>query len=754
MEDISIIAKKTWKALREDGIAGTYRKTRSYIHTAKVRKQLAQYEGKVCGDVLFINGCDYTALPHPPRYRVMHQQEQLKANNMESTENFYLHLNFDQVRCFRVFIFFRCPYTEEIGEFIKMAKSLNKVVIYDIDDLVIDTKYTDTIKYLDTMSKEERKGYDEGVRNMQKVLKMCDAAITTTERLAEELSQYVPKVFINRNTASEEMLELSEKAIYERDILPYLEETAVKEENKKCYLEKKEQQLVRKDIVRMGYFSGSITHNDDFILVQPALIRLMREFQNTELHVVGILDIPEEMKEFEGRIITHPFCDWKQLPELISQIDINLAPLEESIFNEAKSENKWVEAALVKVPTVASNIGAFAKMIEHNVTGLLCNNEEEWYQSLKCLITDKETRNKISENAYNFCKKKCVTLYTGFQLTKFIKSMMTPNIVFVLPALNISGGIMVALEHCKMLKEAGYDVTIINDDFDSSKWCEFRGVKFPVIPSRENLIIGSFDKAVATMWSTVKFLETYTNIKKRYYLVQNFETNFYEPNDPLRIEANQKYSPKVEVQFVTISKWCEEWLKEDYERTSRYAPNGIHKEQFCSERRTFEGKIRVLIEGDCGVYYKNVDESFKIANRLDPEKFEIWYMSYNAQPKEWYRVDKFLHKIPFEKVADVYRQCHILLKTSFLESFSYPPLEMMATGGYSVVVPNGGNKEYLINEENCLLYPCGEIDKAVEKIKRICNDEELRERLYRGGMKTAENRDWETIRTEILELYK
>ena len=69
------------------------------------------------------------------------------------------------------------------------------------------------------------------------------------------------------------------------------------------------------------------------------------------------------------------------------------------------------------------------------------------------LITDKETRNKIAENAYNFCKKKCVTLYTGFQLAKFIKSMMTPNIVFVLPALNISGGIMVALEHCKMLKK-------------------------------------------------------------------------------------------------------------------------------------------------------------------------------------------------------------------------------------------------------------------------------------------------------------
>ena len=51
MEDISIIAKKTWKALREDGIAGTYRKTRSYIHTAKVRKQLAQYEGMYCSSM-------------------------------------------------------------------------------------------------------------------------------------------------------------------------------------------------------------------------------------------------------------------------------------------------------------------------------------------------------------------------------------------------------------------------------------------------------------------------------------------------------------------------------------------------------------------------------------------------------------------------------------------------------------------------------------------------------------------------------
>lgn len=732
MEGIGSLGRKTLKALKEEGVTGVARKTVSYIHTAKVRKQQLKYIGKTYKDVLFINGCDYNALPHPPRYRVQHQMEQLKANNIDCDENFYLHLSIEQVRNYRAFVIFRCPYTEELGEFIRLAKELNKTVIYDIDDLVIDTKYTDTIKYLDTMSPEERKGYDEGVCNMQKVLKMCDAAITTTEGMAEELKHYVPKVFINRNTASEEMLQLSEEA-YEK---------AVAEKTAKG-----------RKTVKLGYFSGSITHNDDFVLIQPAVAKIMEKYPQTELHIAGILDIPKEFEDFKERVIAHPFADWKKLPEMIASMDINLAPLEESIFNEAKSENKWVEAALVRVPTIASNLGAFKRMIVHNETGILANTCEEWYKGLETLIVDTQKRERIAKAAYDYCKVHCVTLYTGFPLMKFIKSMYVPNIAMVLPALNISGGIMVAFEHCKVLREHGYDVTIINDDIDDSTWCEFQGIKFPVLPSRESIICGHFDKAVATMWSTVKFLEGYSNIGQRYYLVQNFETNFYEPMDPLRIEANQKYSPKVDVQFLTISKWCEKWLKEDYEQEARYLPNGIHTENYRPVKRDFSGKIRILIEGDCGVYYKNVDESFRITNQLDHSKYEIWYMSYNAEPKEWYHVDKFLHKIPFSEVAEVYRQCHILLKTSFLESFSYPPLEMMATGGYAVVVPNDGNQEYLVDGKNCLLYPCGDLEAGLAAIERISTDSELRETLYQGGLETAKVRDWKSLEQDILKFY-
>ena len=114
---------------------------------------------------------------------------------------------------FRVIIFYRCPWTDNVGKAINLAKTLNKKVLFDIDDLVIDTKYTNLVPYIQTLSENEKKLYDEGVIRMRKTLENCQGAITTTETLAKELKNYTSKVFINRNVASEEMLKLSEFAL-------------------------------------------------------------------------------------------------------------------------------------------------------------------------------------------------------------------------------------------------------------------------------------------------------------------------------------------------------------------------------------------------------------------------------------------------------------------------------------------------------------------------------------------------------------
>ena len=71
----------------------------------------------------------------------------------------------------------------------------------------------------------------------------------------------------------------------------------------------------------------------------------------------------------------------------------------------------------------------------------------------------------------------------------------------------------------------------------------------------------------------------------------------------------------------------------------------------------------------------------------------------------------------------------------------------------TVTLPNGGNVEYLKDNENCLLYKAGNISQACEKIENLIASEELQQKLYLNGLKTAKERAWENVTDEILEMY-
>ena len=719
MPNLKYLINKSKESIEEDGFGGFVKKSIRYA--TGVRNPIRSGSGNEYKDVLFINGC---TLPHPSRYRVDHQMEQLLANGYTSDSVFYEDLELELEKKYRTFVFFRCPITDKVKKFIEKAKSQNKTVFYDIDDLVFDKKYTSTIKYINTMSESELNLYYDGVKRMGDTLKLCDYAITTTERLAKELKKYVKKVYINRNVASEEMVKLSIKASKN--------------------VEKDNQKIV------IGYLSGSITHNADFELVLPAIKRIMKKYNNVYLKVVGLLDVPTKLNEFKDRIISEPFVSWKKLPEIIASLDINLAPLEDSIFNEAKSENKWVEAALCKVVTVASNIGAF-KVINDNVDGFLCENTDEWFKVLDKLIMNHELREKVGTNAFKRVTKDCVTTYTGYGLAKFIKDNISKSVAFILPTTNISGGVNVVVKHCNILRDNGYQVFIINCNKNSNNIINSDG-EVEVISKSEITINAKIDVMVASLWSTLEYVMEYPKVIHRKYLVQNFETDFMKYGDKNKLIANATYSFD-NVEYITISKWCKEWLEKKYGRNVKYVRNGIKIENFDVSERDFSKKIRILVEGNSDDYYKNVDESFKIVDKLDKEKFEIQFLSYQGEPKKWYYVDKFLHKVPHDKIGSVYADADILIKSSILESFSYPPLEMMATGGISVVVPNDGNIEYLKDEYNCLFYEQGNIEDAVLKINEICSNEKLRKKIIKNGLDTAKKRDWKYLEKEIVNIY-
>ena len=658
--------------------------------------------------------------------------EQLEAGGYTCDTVYFQELKPWMVRCYGAFVIFRCPMTDTLREFATMAKQMNKPLWYDVDDLVIDTKYTDQIPFLDRMQPEERQAYDQNVRNMGELLSLCDAAVTTTAALAEELKQYVPEVLINRNCASDEMLLLSEAVLKEKQKKTEADGTAKK--------------------VRLGYFSGSATHLDDIEMIVPVLKQLLGKNPNLELLIVGILELPVELKLFASQIQMEGFVDYQKLPERIASVDINLAPLTDTIFNRAKSENKWVEAALVQTVTAASNLGAFAEMVQDGEDGVLCRDEAEWLEKLQWLIDDEPARKAIAGRAYGRCSRECVTIFHATGICEWVERHWNLRCAFVLPAMEISGGIRVALLHAEMLVKAGAQVSLFTLEGEA-EWYHEGDFHFPVLSAEREKLQGTLDLAVATMWNTAEFVEQSSKIRKKKYLVQNFEVGFYPPGSPYRIATSATYRMRSPMEYVTISKWCQNWLREEYHTEAVYLPNGIDPSFYPKRGRDLQGKIRILIEGDCSAEHKNVDESFRIVEQLDLEKFEIWYMSYNGNPKSWYRVDRFLHRVPYEKTPEVYAACDILLKTSLLESFSYPPLEMMASGGYVVAVPNGGNLEYLKDGENCILYPQGNLAEAKAAIERILTDAELRKKLDTGAEETVKERNWKRIEPQILEQY-
>ena len=721
---IGELIQKSKTTIKEEGVKKFLSKSVTYTKF-KVTSLNRKYD-RGFKDILFVNGC---SLPHPQRYRVDHQIEQLESYGISCDKVYYDELKLDLVKYYRGFVFYRCPIIPVVEEFIKVAKENNKTIFYDIDDLVFDTKYTNKLKVLDSMSKEERNLYNDGVERMGKTLDLCEYGIASTERLQTEMAKRLKEVCVNRNVASEEMVKYSEEAL--KEVEKY------------------------KDKIILGYLSGTITHNDDFKLIMPSIIDVLKKYDNVYLKIVGLLDLPKEMESVKDKVITSPFVDWQELPKLIRSIDINLAPLEDNIFNEAKSENKWTEAALVKIPTVASNVGAFKVSIENNKTGLLCSNEKEWKENLTKLIEDKEYREEIGNKAYDEVMTKHTTIKSGKNIAKFIRSKLRKNICFVLPSTNVSGGIMVAIKHATILKNNGYDVTMINIDAKTSKTgiVKEKDDYIFVIPKKRIEFSQQVDTLVATMWLTLEFVQKYYNCKHKKYLVQGMESEFYKTGAYEKIKANATYYNQVGIEYLTISKWCQKWLKERFDVDAKYAPNGIDLSLFNSTERNFNNKIKILIEGNCKDYYKNIDESFKITNKLDRDKYEIHYLSYEQEPKKWYKVDKFYHKVPHNEVANIYNDCDILLKTSILDSFSYPPLEMMATGGVCVVLPNDGNVEYLRDNENCLLYKQGNIEEAIEKIKKITTDSNLRDKLIKNGYETAKGRDWTKIEKEILKLY-
>ena len=104
------LTSKVIQTVEADGILGLGKRGGRYLK--KRFGALAKKESEpVFKDVLFIDGCG-TVLPHPSRYRVSHQREQLLSYGITSDQVYFADLDLKQFGLYNVFVFFRCPLNE------------------------------------------------------------------------------------------------------------------------------------------------------------------------------------------------------------------------------------------------------------------------------------------------------------------------------------------------------------------------------------------------------------------------------------------------------------------------------------------------------------------------------------------------------------------------------------------------------------------------------------------------------------------
>lgn len=147
-------------------------------------------------------------------------------------------------------------------------------------------------------------------------------------------------------------------------------------------------------------FFGALNREKDWQPILPELNAVLQTCcQGVFVRVIHdkkFFDLLEtRQKEFV------PFCDYGSYSRILHACDIALLPLENTKFNQRKSDLKFLECAAHGVTVIASPT-VYEATLMHGVNGLIYNNPAEFRLFLTQLIEEKAVRRRIASNAYQY----------------------------------------------------------------------------------------------------------------------------------------------------------------------------------------------------------------------------------------------------------------------------------------------------------------------------------------------------------------
>ena len=315
-------------------------------------------------------------------YRVVHHVSALRVAGMEASWmplSEAIRANVDDLD---VVVAFRAVWNSEWESLLGRCRTGGTSFGFDVDDLLFDSRImmVEYFDYLRSLTEDERNVWMRDIEGYHQTLMRSDFALVSTSPLAEAVRTLGKPAYVLSNGVDAAMIAKADAALAASDG----RSSAVTSR------------------VRLGYASGTPTHQKDFAVVAPVLAVLLDERPELELTVVGFLDMEEfpSLYRHRGRIELRSHVPHLELFQEYARFDINLAPLQcGNPFCESKSELKYFEAALVAVPTVAAATTPYRAAIQNGETGFCARSPEEWRDSLLTLLSSAEERARIGRNA-------------------------------------------------------------------------------------------------------------------------------------------------------------------------------------------------------------------------------------------------------------------------------------------------------------------------------------------------------------------
>lgn len=268
--------------------------------------------------------------------------------------------------------------------------------VYEIDDLLWQLPEEHTDHSIDAAQQEA----------IQALMRAATVVTTSTPNLAKLIDAYNDQVVVMPNALDATLW------------LQPLDNTRLEALRKQHRLSPERPRIL---------YMGTRSHATDLALIAEAVEEIVRAQPEIDIiQIGGGTPLPR------ARMLTPP-KDCSSYPEFVAWFrhiaataTIALAPLEDSAFNDAKSDIKTLDYGLARVPAVFSRVGPYQASVEHGKTGLLCRNETgEWIKAMHQLLEDASLREAIEAAAFERAGDRSRNAYTEPMWTRLFHQILT-----------------------------------------------------------------------------------------------------------------------------------------------------------------------------------------------------------------------------------------------------------------------------------------------------------------------------------------